>query len=185
MNNARLRFYFKLLVFTLIFFVFCGLQTSFWPNIITSVPSPQLWLIMTLFITFKWPPVLSIFFIYFLGYCMTMFSNIPLKMLWTCLLITFTIVWVVKSRIQLTGAIFFIMLTLAGSITFEVSYFYFSEILESTPTRLNFIDRALQILINFIFCYPVFMFLNKMDTFLFDENDWSRSNKANYEAPNE
>lgn len=185
MNNTRLRFYFKIFVFTLLFFAVCAFQTSFWPNIIRFLPSPQIWLILIIFITFKWAPFFTIFYIYFLGYCMTMFSNIPLKMVWVCLLITFTLVWFIKSRIQLRGLVFFILLTLAGSACFELSYFYFSEILETTPTYLNFIDRMVQILMNFIFCYPTYIVLDRLDNLLFDENEWARSTKSNYETQHE
>lgn len=185
MTNKRLRFYFKILTFTLLFFAACGFQTSFWPNIITFLPSPQIWLIMMIFMTVRWPPLFTIFYIYFLGYCLTRFSEIPLKMIWSTVLVMFSSLLLIKNRIQLAGAFSFIILTLFGSIVFEMSYYYFSDVLELTPTPFMFIDRMLQILINFVFCYPLYFSLDKMDTMLFDENEWRQSSNIHHEAPHE
>lgn len=185
MNNTRLRFYFKILVFTLLFFVACGLQTSFWPNIITLLPSPQIWLILIIFITIKWPPLFTIFYIYFLGFCLTFFSEIPLKMIWSTLLIMFSLLLFIKNRIQFTGAFSFIILALFGSFSFEIVYYYFSDLLEVIPTPLMFTDRMLQILVNFIFSYPLYFLIDRIDTLLFNENKWQRSSKISTEAQHE
>ncbi len=185
MNNLRLRFYFKILMFTLLFFVACGFQTSFWPNIITFIPSPQVWLIIIIFMTVRWTPLFTIFYIYFLGYCLTRFSEIPLKMIWTTSLVMFSSLLFVKNRIQLTGAFSFIILTLFGSFIFEICYFYFSDILEAIPTSFMPIERLLQILVNFVFCYPMYFMLDKFDILLFDDNEWRRSSKDFREVPNE
>lgn len=177
MNNTRLRFYFKILAFTLLFFLMCGFQTSFWPNIVTLLPSPQLWLITVFFLTMRWPPIFTIFYVYFLAFCLTHFSDIPLKMLWTTLLITFAAIWFIKDRIQLTGAFSFIVISLCGSAIFEVSYYYLSDLLEVTPTTFMFIDRSLQILVNFIFCYPMYFFLTYLDKLLLDQDEWKTSSR--------
>lgn len=185
MTNKRLRFYFKILVFTLLFFIGCGFQTSFWPNIVSFIPSPQVWLILMIFMTARWPPIFTILYIYFLGYCLTRFSEIPLKMIWTTTLIMFSSLLFIKNRIQLTGAFSFIILTLLGSFVFELSYYYLSDMLEAIPTSFMFIDRILQILVNFIFCYPLYFIIEKVDTLLFNENEWQRSSRAHHEAQHE
>lgn len=185
MSNIRLRFYFKIIVFTILFFIACGFQTSFWPNITMLVPSPQFWLILIVFMTIKWSPSFTIFYIYFLGFCMLSFSEAPLKMIWLTLLIMFSLLLFIKNRIQLTGAISFIILVLIGSVIFEFSYYYFSTTFEVVPTSILFTDRVLQILINFIFSFPLYFVLNKFDTLIFDENEWKRSstslNEVQYE----
>lgn len=177
MNNRQLKFYFKILFFTLLFFIACGLQTSFWPNVIAIIPSPQIWLIMIIFITIKWPPLFTIFYIYFLGFCLTSFSDIPLSMIWSTTLVVFTSLLVIKNRIQLTGAFSFVILVLFGSLTFEITYYYFSDLLETIPASIMFYDRILQVLVNFIFCYPLYFILDKADILIFDEQDWTRSSK--------
>lgn len=178
MNNTRLRFFLKLSVFTLVFFLLCGLQSSFWTNLISFIPSPQFWLILFVFVATKWAPVSSIFYIYFLGFCLTNFSDAPLKMIWFSSLIMFLAILLIKNRIQLTGVFLFIVLNLIGSVTFELSYYYLSDILEATPTQLMFSDRLVQILINFIFSYPMYFVFEKIDIFIFDENEWTKSRQT-------
>lgn len=185
MNNPRLRYYFKILFFTLLFFLACGFQTSFWPNLTLVVPSPQIWLILIIFMTIKWPPVFTIFYIYFLGYCLLSFSDVPLKMIWSSLLIMFSLLLFVKNRIQLTGSISFIILVLFGSLIFEISYYNFSALFEFIPTSFLFTDRMLQVLINFIFSYPLYFLLDKFDVLIFDEHEWARSSNNLNEVPNE
>ncbi len=185
MTNIRLRFYFKIFVFTLLFFIACGFQTSFWPNIITFIPSPQVWLILIIFMTVRWEPLFTIFYIYFLGFCLTRFSEIPLKMIWSTSIVMFSSLLFIKNRIQLTGAFSFIILTLFGSTVFELVYYYFSDALEVIPTSFMLIDRLLQILVNFVFCYPLYFTLDKIDIILFDDNEWRRSSKDFHEVSHE
>jgi len=163
----------------------CGFQTSFWPHIVSALPSPQIWLIMIIFISLQWPPLFTIFYIYFLSFCLTGFSSIPLKMLWSTLLVVFTLLQLIKNRIQLTGAFSFIILTLFGSTSFEIIYYYLSGVLENIPTSLMLLDRLLQVLINFVFCYPLYYILKSADTLILNENDWVRSSKDPYEAHHE
>lgn len=181
MNKQQLLLIYKLIGFTLMFFMACGFQTSFWPNVISFLPSPQIWLIILLFITIKWKSTNSIFFIYFLSYCLTFFADIPLKMLWCSLAVTYFIIITVKNRIQLSGVLSFILFNLAGSALFEVSYYLFSDILESTPTTMMFIDRFLQILINFIFSYPLYFVLDFLEKSTQIKEDWRDSATKNFQ----
>ena len=153
----------------------CGFQTSFWPNIIKFLPSPQLWLITVLFISMRWKSLATIFYIYFLLYFLTFFSEIPLKMLWTSLAIVHFAVITVKDRIQLSGVFSFILFTFAGSILFETGYFIFSDILEPVPTTAMLLDRLLQVLVNFIFSYPMYFVLDICDRFFQTKEDWRQS----------
>ena len=175
MTTIRLRFYFKILVFTLLFFLACGFETSFWPNLIPWFPAPQIWLLMIFFITLKWSPVFAIFYIYFLGFCLTRFSHIPLKMIWSTLLVTFFVLGVIKNRVQMSGVFSFVLFCLGGSVVFSIGYYSLSHMIEYAPTPVMFLDRLVQILINFIFSYPLYFILEWFDETLFRKNDWSRS----------
>lgn len=174
MTKIRLLFYLKILSFTLFFFMACGFQTSFWPHIISFIPSPQIWLLLIFFITLKWKPIFTIFYIYFLGFCMTRFSQMPLKMAWTTLLITFSLLSILKNRVQLSGVFSFVLYCLVGSLIFQVSYVVLSDFLEKIPTTVSLIDRFLQVLVNFIFSY-IFYFIFEWLDFMFAEKDtWSQ-----------
>ncbi len=172
MNKQTLRVIYKLLFFTFIFFMSCGFQTSFWPNVVHFLPSPQIWLIVLMFICIKWKSFANIFFVYFLLYGLTFFSEVPLKMLWTTLGIVYFVTVTIKNRIQLTGVFSFILLSFGGSIMFEVGYYLFSDLLEPIPTNLHLLDRLTQILVNFIFSYPLYYALEILDNVVKISADW-------------
>lgn len=104
-----------------------------------------------------------------------MFSDIPLKMLWCPLSVTYFLIVSVKNRIQLSGVFSFILLAFAGSFIFETSYYLFSDLLEAIPTNVMFIDRLLQILVNFIFAYPFYFVLESIDRLTSAREDWRES----------
>lgn len=181
MNSVRLSFYLKIFLFTLTFFIVCGFQTSFWPFVIPFLPSPQLWLLMIFFISLKWAPLFSVFYIYFLGFCLTRFSQIPLKMAWTTLLVTFTLLTIFKNRVRMSGALSFSFFTLLGSFIFQVSYVILSRSIEQNPAAILFLDRLIQIIMNFIFSYPVYRSLEWLDQVFYSKNTWSKTPEKNEE----
>lgn len=175
MNKLHLRLIYKLFLFTLIYFVGCGFQTSFWPNIISFLPGPQIWLIIIFYIGIKWKSMNYIFYIYFLSYCLTYFTDVPLKMLWVPLALIYFVLILVKDRIRLTGVFSFILYSLVGSIMFEVGYYFISSLLEPVPTSAMFVDRTLQILMNFILSYPLYFLLELADRAFSEKPDWHRT----------
>lgn len=183
MNKRHLKLIYKFLLFTLVFFMACGFQTSFWPNVITFLPSPQIWLIMIIFISIRWKSMTNLFFIYFLLYTLTFFSEIPLKMLWTTLAIVYFIIATVKNRIQLSGVFAFIVFCFAGSALFEIGYYTFSDVLEPVPTTAMILDRLLQILVNFIISYPTYFLLDFVDKVFQEKEDWRPTQSSHYDNP--
>lgn len=145
------------------------------------MPSPQVWLITLMFITIRWKSIYNIFFIYFLTYCLTAFSDIPLKMLWCTWPVIYFSLISVKNRIQLGGVLSFILFTFAGSFLFEAGYYIFSDMLEATPTMVMPVDRLLQILMNFIFSYPVYFVLSFADRLTLAQEDWRDSSVKNHD----
>jgi len=158
----------------LFFFLACGFQTSFWPHIITFIPSPQIWLLLIFFVTLKWRPIFTIFYIYFLGFCLTRFSQIPLKMAWTTLLVTFGLLSILKNRVQLSGVFSFVLYCLVGSFIFQVSYVLLSEFLEIIPTTVSFVERFLQVLVNFIFSYIFYFVFEWLDDSFSEKDNWAQ-----------
>jgi hypothetical protein len=110
-----------------------------------------------------------------------MFADIPLKMLWCTLAITHFLVISVKNRIQLSGVLSFILFAFAGSILFEVGYYLFSDLLETTPTTIMFLDRLLQVLVNFIFSYPFYFVLDYIDRLTVTQEDWRDSSVKHHQ----
>jgi len=163
MSKQRISFYLKYLVFTLVFFAFCAFQSSFWPFVIDSLPSPQLWLLFIIFISLKWSNTNNIFYIYFLGFCMTQFSYVSLKTIWMSLLAVTLFVWIFKNRIHSTSLFFFSVLVGSASLLYSVVYIATSNWLELNPTPIYFLHRLLEIGCNFLFSIPVFKFLSFID----------------------
>ena len=78
-------------------------------------------------------------------------------------------------RIRLTGVFSFILYSLVGSIMFEVGYYFISNLLEQVPTSAMFVDRTLQVLMNFILSYPLYFILEFADRAFSEKPDWHRT----------
>jgi hypothetical protein len=50
-----------------------------------------------------------------------------------------------------------------------------SHLIEGNPTSMLFFERALQVLINFIFSYVAYNFFEWLDQFFYNENIWSKT----------
>ena len=163
MSRSTILLILKLVVFTLVFYAFCAFQTSFWPFVLGSFPSPQLWLIMVIFIALKWPNIRAVLFSYFLGLIMTRYSYIPLKMAWTSLVALMLFVWIFKNRIHSTSLFYFSILATSGSFFYAVAYILISRWLEPNPTPIFFLHRLLEMGCNFLFSIPIYKFLEFID----------------------
>lgn len=172
MSKRQIVLIIKLLVFTLVFFAFCAFQTSFWPFVLSTFPAPQLWLIMVIFIALKWPTVRALFFIYFLGFVLTRFSYIPLKMAWTSLLAVTLFVWFFKNRIHSTSLFYFSILVTSGSLFYSIVYILISRWLEPMGTPIYFLHRLLELGCNFLFSIPVYKTLDVLDQKFQSSQTW-------------
>jgi len=180
MSRKNLRRLVKYLLMTVIFFILCGLQTSFWPFMFGFLPAPPLWFIFIVFISLKWPSVSTLFYIYFLGYCMTYFSNLPLKMVWFSLLALYKLIWTFKSRIHSSSLILFSILCAGGYFSYSIIYIILSYTLEDRPTQILFLQRLLETGLVFIMSSPVYYLLHKIDQRFTDHEIWTNAqqNKA-------
>lgn len=176
MSKRNLILIAKYIIFTVVFFAFCAFQTSFWPFVLNTFPSPQLWLILIIFIALKWPPVRAIFFIYFLGFIMTRFSYIPLKMAWTTLLALTVFVFLFKNRIHSTSLFYFSILVTSGSFFYSIVYLAVSRWLEPSATPIYFLHRLLEMGCNFLFSIPIYKFLDFIEQRFQSSESWGPTN---------
>jgi len=172
MSKQKISVYLKYFIFTLVFFAFCGFQSSFWPFILENLPSPQLWLIFIIFVALRWPNTNNIFYIYFLGFCMTQFSYVSLKTLWMSLFVVTIFVWTFKNRIHTNSLFFFSILVSSASLLYSVMYILISHWLEANPTPIYFVHRLLEIGCNFLFSIPVFKLLDYLNDKFKTSVDW-------------
>lgn len=155
----------KYLIFTFIFMLFCAFETSFWPNLLSFIPAPQFWLLFVFYICVRWTERWNIFFLYLLGFIVTMYSMMPLKMAWFSLLIIFLIIYFLKNRIHSTSVVTFSLLSLAMSVVYTMIYISLSYVFEKTPTSLIPLERFISFGLNFLMSVPVYVFLEKLNSF--------------------
>lgn len=168
----------KYLVFTFIFFIFCALQTSFWSVLIDFLPAPQFWLMFLVYIFLKWPTNSTIFYAYFLGYVLTLFSSMPLKMVWLSTLGLCGFVLFFKNRIQSTSLFLFSVLCGASSLFYSVLYVSISSSVETNATSVLFLDRVLQVGLTFLVSAPIYFVLHTIDHFFKTTETWSSDSQG-------
>jgi hypothetical protein len=176
-SKKTLRFILKYFFFTLIFFMLCAFQTSFWTVLIDFLPAPQLWLIFLVFIFLKWPSYSAIFYAYLLGYILTLFSMMPLKMSWLSVLGIFGFVWIFKNRIHSSSLFLFAILCGACSLFYSVLYIAISSYLETNKTSFLFVDRILQAGITFLVSLIVYSALDALDRLFATQETWAADAK--------
>lgn len=176
-SKKTLRFILKYFFFTLLFFAFCAFQTSFWPVIIDFLPAPQLWLIFLVFIFLKWPSYSAIFYAYALGYILTLFTLMPLKMSWLGILGIFAFVWVFKNRIHSATLFLFSVLCGTCSLFYSALYIVLSSSLEPNQTSILFFDRILQAGITFLTSLLIYSVLDKVDRLFATQEAWTTESK--------
>lgn len=173
MNKKTIKLILKYFSFTAIFFLFCGFQVSFWPEIISFLPAPPLWLIFIVFITLKWPPLSTAFYIYFIGYIATLFSSIPLKMVWISYIFLFLFAWLFKKRFHSASLYMFSIMCTISYLFYSLIYISVSYWLEQTPTSLYVLIRFLEMGLTFLLSSSIYLLLNKVDTYFRDTEIWT------------
>lgn len=176
-SKKNLRFILKYLSFTLFFFILCAFQTSLWPFIISFLPAPQLWLIFLVFIFLKWSGFSTVFYSYLLGYILTLFTLMPLKMSLLSILGIFGFVWIFKNRIHSSSLFLFSILCGACSLFYSVLYITISSSIEPNRTSLLFFDRILQAGITFLVSLVVYSVLDHLDRLFTTQEIWTTESK--------
>lgn len=151
---------FILLVIT---YICIGLQTNFWFSIVGSVASPQLWLIIALYVTLYRKVYHSVFINYLIGIILTSFSSASIGMLWPTLLIITVLAYFVKSRMFWPSTRYFIVSTFSFTLLFHIVYFIFSKTFEVNAVRMSLFARITEILLTGLFAAPLYWFLSWID----------------------
>lgn len=140
-----------------------GFQTTFWFQIFGSLPSPQFWLNMILYLILFRKPLEGILTIYFIGLLLTPFTAMPLGMLWMTLLILFVAIGFVKKRFFWPGSRYFFMASLGTMISFHVVYFILSRWFEANPAPISFFHRFFEIIFTTLISIPMYIGLSWID----------------------
>lgn len=163
--NALLNF---LALFALLLLL-AGFQTTFWFQLFGNVPAPLLWLNLVVYVILYRKPVPAIFTIYAMGFILLTFTAMPLKMMWFSLLILFTLVYGIKSRVFWSGSGYYTIMCTFSAVAYHLIYFTGSMVLEKNPASFEIVDRVVQIILTPSFAFPLYWLLAKVDRVSQDE----------------
>ncbi len=160
----RVRFNFlNLFCITLLAFLLCGLQTTFWFQVFGGLPAPLFWLNLVLYLVLYRKRFEAVLTIYFVALILRSFTAVPLGILWITLLILFAVISFVKKRVFWPGSRYFFMASLGISITFHLVYYFLSRSVEHNPASLNFFHRFFEIVFTAISSVPLYWAFSWVD----------------------
>ncbi len=174
-SKRRLHLILRIISLTLVFFIFCAFQTSFWPFLTTFIPAPSLWLVFMIFLSFKLKPYPALVFIYFLAFVMTRFTYAPLKVVLMTLIFLHFFIWILKTRIHTSTVFYFSILVGAGTVFYHITYIIVSMWLEKVPTSVFFLHRLADIGLTFLIGTPIYQLLNFINDTFEPNETWSGS----------
>ncbi|MEK2688255.1 hypothetical protein [Bdellovibrio sp. GT3] len=163
--NATLNFF----IFLTILLLVAGIQTTLWFQFFGNVPAPLLWLNLIVYLTLYRKPFPAIFTIYAMGAILLIFTAMPLKMMLFSLLILFTLVYGIKSRVFWSGAGYYTIMCGFSAVAYHLIYFLLSMVLEKNPASFEIVDRLVQIILTPSFALPMYWILARIDKLTQDE----------------
>ncbi|MDG0816120.1 hypothetical protein [Bdellovibrio svalbardensis] len=157
------------LIIVAVLLAVAGFQTTFWFQVFGNVPAPLLWLNLIVYVTLYRKPFPAIFTIYAMGFILLTFTAMPLKMMWISLLILFTLVYLIKSRVFWSGSGYYTIMCGFSAVAYHLIYFFSSMVLEKNPASFEIVDRLVQIILTPSFAFPMYWILAKLDKVTQDE----------------
>ncbi len=167
--KIRWTFLLNFLIFMAALLAVAGFQTAFWFQLFGNVPAPLLWLNLIVYVTLYRKPFPAIFTIYAMGFVLLTFTAMPLKMMWISLLILFTLVYLIKSRVFWSGSGYYTIMCGFSAVAYHLIYFFSSMVLEKNPASFEIVDRLVQIVLTPSFAFPMYWILSKLDRVTQDE----------------
>ena len=151
------------LVLFAVLLVTAGIQTTLWYQLFNDVPSPLLWLNLVVYVILYRKPYPAIFTIYAMGFVLLTFTAMPLKMMWITLLILFTLVYGIKTRVFWSGSGYYTIMCAFSAVAYHVIYFATSMVMEKNPASFEIVDRLVQLVLTPSFAFPMYWVLAKID----------------------
>lgn len=148
---------------TLLMFLFCGFQSTFWFSLFRTIPAPPLWLISIIYISLYRRIVPGFLFVYFLGLIALAFTLMPLKMMMLSLFVLAVFLHFLKRRIFWSGQGYFIMVATGAVFIYNFIYLALSKSFEANLIDWNLGDRFIQIGMTPLFSIFVYKVFYKID----------------------
>lgn len=153
----------NLLLILLLTVLLSGFQTTFWYQVFGNLPSPLLWINLVLYLILYRKSFEAILTIYGIGLLLHPFTAMPLGYLWLSLLSAFVVMTFIKKRVFWTGSRYFFLASIAIGLTYHLSYFLISRVLEPNPAALNFFHRSFEIIFTALTSIPMYALLAWID----------------------
>lgn len=159
----------NVLIFLAVLMAIGGFQTTFWFQLFGNVPAPLLWLNLVVYVTLYRKPFPAIFTIYAMGFILLTFTAMPMKMMFFSLLILFTLVYGIKTRVFWTGSGYYTIMCTFSAVAYHVIFLLTSLVMEKNPASFEIVDRLVQIVLTPSFAFPMYWVLSKIDRVSQDE----------------
>ncbi|MNJ94628.1 hypothetical protein D3C87_123300 [compost metagenome] len=157
------------ILFFVILILIAGFQTTFWFQLFGNVPAPLLWINLIVYVILYRKPFPALISIYALGFVLLAFTAMPLKMMWITLLLLFTLVYGIKSRVFWSGSGYYTIMCALSAVAYHLIYFVTSMVIERNPASFEIVDRLVQVILTPSFAFPMYWVLSKIDKLTRDE----------------
>ncbi|MFP5519053.1 MAG: hypothetical protein ACLGGX_04070 [Bdellovibrionia bacterium] len=155
---------------SLVFILFAGIETTLWPYILGTIPSPMFWLCVIIYTTLYRRMTVGIGFIYVFSLLLLGFSLMPLKMILIPLALLFIVLNSFKGRVFWSGPSYFVLVSSAASFFYHIIYIAVSYWLERNPATIEWESRLLTLLFTPLVTYPIYLIINTIDRWTHSEH---------------
>lgn len=146
-----------------------ALQTSVWPLIFGSVPAPQLWLNLALYLILFRERLRSLFLIYLLGILLSPFTSMSLGYFWASFLFIVPIGAAIKERAFWPGTRYFAMGSLAITLGWQMTSTLLSWFTEANSAGLHVAPRLAELILTPLCSPPLYFVMQQLDRMFQDE----------------
>ncbi len=166
----RILYHFGLI--PILVFLFTGLQTSLWFQLLGLFPPPQFWILILTYLIIHRPFWLSISLGYLFSILMTGFTAWPFEFLLASSMLIVGSSQLLKDRIYGSGANYFIALCGWNVFLFHLCYNFLGLIKEGIAfQRISLFDLSLSPLISILLAYPIYFIFRFLDKIFMKEED--------------
>lgn len=130
-----------------VFIVACAFQSTVWPAIFGTFVSPPVWLLVIIWLSLYRPQPGTILFLYALGIVACSFTAMPMKMMFSSILVVHLALSYSRQRVFWWGSSYFVLAAVAAVTIYHVGYLLLSRLLEPTPAAWLPLERLGQILL--------------------------------------
>lgn len=162
-KDKGLYFLFAIAILLLVMLT-AGFQTTIWYQVFGTLPAPQFWLAIVLYLFLYRKPKEALILSYLSVSLLFFFGWFPLGIMYFNVLALFVLIYIIKERIFWPGSGYFWVLTLVGTLLWHLVYVLSSLFFESQPLKTyDILDRLIQILLTPLVSTPLFYVLRWLE----------------------